>query len=189
MIKNHPDMRWIIFDFKRDELLNSIGAAEIPIGVIPREPGIYICHPMPYDDEAVIDYLWAIWSDKNIGLFIDEGYMIGDSPALRAILTQGRSKRLPVIMLAQRPVRMSRFILSEADFIQVYQLTIKDDRKTVQNYLSFELEDRLPDYCSYFYDVAKNKVVILSPAPDRDMIIGKFFITQEKKPLPKLRAV
>ena len=44
--------------------------------------------------------MWEIWKRGGIGVYVDEGYMVGNNnPAFRAILTQGRSKEIPAIVL------------------------------------------------------------------------------------------
>src|ERR1700744_5170015 len=49
---------WVIIDYKRDRLLNSIWAKEITLkDKVPDEPGLYTMHPRPIeDDSAVEDY-------------------------------------------------------------------------------------------------------------------------------------
>ena len=163
--------RWIIFDFKGDELLNDMGATEIDLGELPKKPGLYIVHPTPDETEGVEDYLWKIWASGNIGLFIDEGYMIGNSAAFRALLTQGRSKRIPMIILSQRPVWLSRFVFSEADFYQVFWLNDSEDRKAMQRFIPFDMERRQQKFHSVYYAVSLDSIDILSPAPDKERIL------------------
>ena len=167
--------RWIIFDFKRDALLNSIGAEPIKLGEMPKKSGLYIVQPAPNDQEGVEKYLWDIWAKENTGVFIDEGYMIGNnSEALRALLTQGRSKRIPMIVLTQRPSWITRFVFSEADFIQVFRLSDREDRKTVFRYVPVSPDIIVPEYQSIYFDVAKDRAVILTPAPVDEVIIARF---------------
>lgn len=172
---------WIIYDFKRDELLNSIhGARHIDVSEpIPTEPGIYLVHPRPYvDAEAVEAQLVQIWENENTGLYIDEGYMVDRmSPALSAIMTQGRSKRCPVIILTQRPVWLNPYILSEAQFIQIFRLSSLGDKKRMSDCIDgFNLEKRprLPEYHSYYYDVTRDSLAVLPPTPDADAILDTF---------------
>lgn len=170
---------WIVYDFKYDELINSIdGAQHIEVtDDIPTKPGIYIVHPTPQEDnEAVERQLRQIWSNENTGLYIDEGYMVDrTSTALSAIMTQGRSKHVPVIILTQRPVWVNPFVLSEAQFIQVFRLSKETDRKAVANNLDeFKIDVRLPKYHSYYYDVERNTMMVLPPSPDGDAILDTF---------------
>lgn len=173
--RSFDKMPWIIVDFKRDRLLNRIGAVEIPIGKLPRHPGLYIIHPLPDEKEFVNDYLWQIWEKGKIGLMFDEGYMVTGTSAFRAILTQGRSKTIPCIILSQRPVWLDRFVFSESEFFQLFWLQHSDDRKTVQKFMSVvNVHERLPEYHSIWYDVARDRVTRLAPVPDEGAIIRDF---------------
>jgi hypothetical protein len=175
--RNYDSKPWIVYDFKYDDLINSIegtidlGVYELP----PDKPGLYIVHPHPGEVEAVEQQLWQVWERGNIGVYIDEGYMIGqNSKAFRAILTQGRSKRIPMIILSQRPVWMDRFVFSESEFFQVFRLQHKKDVASVQQFIPSDLSKRLPEYYSYYYDVGANKTTVLKPVPDIDAILSTY---------------
>lgn len=173
--RSFDKMPWIIFDFKYDALLGELNAEELSINSNPpKKPGLYIVHPLPDQEAEVEAFLWKIWERENIGIYIDEGYMIGNSPAFRAILTQGRSKHLPVIVLSQRPVWMSRFVFSEADFHQLYWLNDVRDRKTVSAFIPAVLDKRLDKYHSLYYDVGEDALVIMKPVPKREELIQIF---------------
>lgn len=160
---------WIIIDYKLDENLAKLAARELSVTTrsLPTEPGLYIVHPRPgVDDAAVMALLWLIWKTENIGLYIDEGYMIGrNNEAFNALLTQGRSKHIQIITLSQRPAWMSRFVFSEASMFQVYRLNDKRDNETVQAMCGIDISQRLPSYCSYWYDVKADAGAILKPVP------------------------
>lgn len=183
-------MPWIVFDFKHDEMINEAeGTQEIQLSdPIPEQPGIYIVHPHPSQTPEVEAMLWRIWERGNVGVYIDEGYMISDgnkvNRALRAILTQGRSKRIPVIVLSQRPTWIDRFIFSESEFFQIFRLSHSDDLKTVNKFIPFDLSERLPEYRSYYYEVPGNRIVVMGAVPDRDTILD----TIEEK-LKKIKKV
>jgi hypothetical protein len=191
-------MPWYILDFKRDKLINQIpylqeSTLENPIA---SQPGVYIVHPLPDDTEAVEAFLWKLWAHENVGLFIDEGYMLGNSPAFRALLTQGRSKNIPLIVLSQRPVWISRFAFSEADYFQVFWLNDARDRKTIQSFIPFDLEKRLPAYYSVWYDIGADETLILKPVPSRREILNRFsqrlapvVETAQKNTKPRIRAI
>lgn len=168
-------MPWIIFDFKRDKLINQIpGVKELSLGKLPEGPGLHIVHPVPGQEEEVEKYFWQIWQHENIGLFIDEGYMIGDSEAFRALLTQGRSKSIPMIILTQRPSWLSLFVFSEADYYQVFYLNMKKDRQKVNEFVPIDFNTRLPEYHSIWYDVNQDKILWLRPVPSDSVIIKRF---------------
>jgi hypothetical protein len=169
-------MPFVIFDFKMDDLIGQIPRLEeIDIGQkAPTHPGLYVVHPLPNEGEVVNDFLWKIWARENTGIYVDEGYMIGDGQAFRATLTQGRSKHIPMIVLSQRPVWLSRFVWSESDFYQIFHLNNAQDRKAVQQFVPARVDDKLPEFNSYYYDVAKDGLVVLRPVPDGDTILQTF---------------
>lgn len=164
-------MPWIILDFKREDF-NSIKAEAIGYE-IPKKPGLYILQPHLNDEKDLHDFLWDIWNHGRIGIFCDEGYMI---PAMncqkpfRAILTQGRSKKIPMINLSQRPVQIDRFILSEAQFIQVFHLNDVRDYDTVEGLMPSIYELDLPEFHSWYWDVKRKSLIQFSPAPPPEEI-------------------
>lgn len=167
---------WMVYNFKWDRSIDGIpGKKDIGLDEIPVKPGIYVAHPQPDETDAVEAQMWGIWRKGGIGIYIDEGYMVGDrNPAFRAILTQGRSKEIPVIVLSQRPVWMDRFVFSESEFFQVFRLNHKKDRKSVEEFVPADLSKRLPDFHSYYYDVGSNKVTVLNPVPEIETIHATF---------------
>jgi hypothetical protein len=176
---------WFIIDFKRDKLLSKLGATLHKLGdKIPREPGLYIVQPMPTpEDEArMVDFLWQIWANENTGLYFDEGYMVGNrNPAFRALLTQGRSKLIQMIILSQRPVWMDRFVFSESDFFMLFRLNDRRDKDTVQSMISVQVKERLPEYHSLYYDVSRDSGNILGPVPNRAQLIETFHARKRKQ--------
>jgi len=169
----HP---WIIYNFKRDETIDSIpGALDLDLDEMPDSPGIYIAHPLPAESDAVEKQMEEIWERGNIGVYVDEGYMIGrNNQSFRALLTQGRSKRIPVITLSQRPVWMDQFVFTESQFYQVFRLQHKKDRRTVEEFIPADLDKKLPAYHSYYYDVSADKLTILGPVPPLNVIHSTF---------------
>jgi len=168
---------WVIFNWKYDDNIDGIPhAVNIGLDQIPIKPGVYIYHPIPeVDDERVEALLWEIWQRGKIGVVIDEGHMLKDrNPAFRAILTQGRSKEIPLIVLSQRPVWMDRFVFSESMFFQVFRLQHKRDRKAVQEFIPKPIDKRLPEFHSYYYDVARDEVIVLTPVPPIEEIYRTF---------------
>lgn len=168
---------YIIVDFKRDDLLNSTDRIKrISLNdPIPKHPGLYIVHPIAkHDDERVEKFLWNVYRKRRTGLFIDEGFMLPNpSPAWDAILTQGRSLRIPVINLTQRPVWLSRFVTSQADFHSLFPFNDDRDNETVLRFMPREIrnhiaergEDGLPKFHSYWFDVERKTWFVMGPAP------------------------
>src|SRR5690606_13839070 len=133
-------------------------------------------------------WLMQIHKQGNVGLFIDEGYAMpkfGSSPAFTLILTQGRSLRIPVVVLYQRPVWMSRFAIAQADFIRVFKQGDERDTKVTKNFckpavlpngkkLGPDDLDLMPDFFSLWHDVGKGVTSVLRPAPSRQQILSHF---------------
>lgn len=170
---------FVIVDYKGDDLIGGIEKArEIGFNDIPKHPGIYVIRPLPHEVAEMENWLWKVWQRERIGLYVDEGYMIAQrSPAFQAILTQGRSKRLPLICLTQRPTQCSRFIFSEADFYAVFHLNDKRDNDIVQAFTPkdrMDLKIRLPDYHSRWYDVGRDSVALIKPVPNDEEILDRF---------------
>lgn len=169
---------YVVLDYKLEKLFQQTNKIrEIGLNEIPKHPGVYVIRPLPEDDEAVETWLRRVHQREKVGIYVDEGYGIdAKSNALRAILTQGRSKRLPVIFISQRPSWISRFVLSEADFFAVFQLNDRFDRQRVGALVPSErmdLEASLPPFYSWWYDVGKDNVMIMNPVPDDATILDR----------------
>lgn len=174
--RNFHLMPWVIYNWKGDESIDTIpGAEELSLTEKPNRPGVFIVRPLPHEELEVESQMWAIWQDGHTGILIDEGYMVPRSNrAFNAMLTQGRSRHIPMIILSQRPAWMNRFVFTESEFYQVFRLQHSDDVKNVQKFIPADLQKRLPDYHSYYYDVGQNSVHKLSPVPDIKEIHAAF---------------
>lgn len=165
---------FVIVDPKREELISQIdGAQYIDIGEIPKQPGIYVVNPIPSDRPLLDQMLISIWDRENIGVWIDEGLMFGTGEGIDAILTQGRSKKVPLIMLMQRPAWVSRFAISEATFIQYFGLEDERDQKTVRAFAKIPVWETLPQYHSFYYDVPRKKNFLFKPVPSAEKILHR----------------
>jgi hypothetical protein len=182
-------MPWIIVDYKGDRLIRDIeaaGAREIDLKKAPTKPGLYIVRPHPNDMAQVDDFLLQCWSNENTGLFFDEGFMVPQQrpyKAFDAIMTQGRSKNVPVIACYQRPKWLSQFAMSQADFLACFHILKPDDRALLAEYTGatygpngerIDANTRLPDHFSLWYDVAGDRATVLRPAPAPDTIVNTF---------------
>jgi DNA helicase HerA-like ATPase len=175
-----------IIDFKHEELfakclrIREIGLHE----KITRSPGLYVLRPRP--DEAfrtdgtpdVEKWLEKLWQNGNAWLYIDEGYLAPDRAWLRNVLAQGRSLGITVLTTSQRPVDVSRSVFTEATYVTVFRLNDKKDLQRVGEFTpQGMLENRLPDFHSYWYSPAHHRAddpqpfVIQAPVPGADKII------------------
>ena len=175
-LRDFTQRPWVVFNFKGDELIDNIPyTKELALTAkAPTKPGIYIVRPVPHETEELDAFLWEVWANEKTGLYFDEGYMVGNSAAFRALLTQGRSKQIPMIVLTQRPVLISRFVWSESNFFQVFALSNAQDQKTVREWMPYPEDGVLPEYHSVYYDVNRNRTVIMRPVPEREELLTVF---------------
>jgi DNA helicase HerA-like ATPase len=176
-LRSYDKKPWVIVDFKHDDLIARIpGLEEIDWRKPPpKKAGLYVIRPLPDDQESVDDFLWKIWARENTGLFIDEGYMLDRfSKPLKAILTQGRSKKIPVISLTQRPAWISPFLLSESEFLQIFYLHTPVDLKKMREWVPFQDMPKHGSFHSLWYDVGRNKITTLGAVPDSAQILQRF---------------
>jgi DNA helicase HerA-like ATPase len=181
--RNYTMKPWVIYDYKCDDTICSIeGAVTLDLSdPVPTTPGIYIVHPLPDDEAEVSDHMVQIWNQENTGVFIDEALMVGKyNRGFRYLLTQGRSKHIPMIINSQRPVWVDNYVFSESDFVQVFRLQNLKDISRVQEFVPYDLTQRLPQYHSYYYDVADNKLIVMKPTPDGDAILDTFYTRLKK---------
>lgn len=169
---------WVILDYKREELFDLVGfppLQQLRVGAMPRKRGLFIMSPRPDDDDAIEDWLWKIWEKGNVGLFVDEATLLPGQHAFKAILRQGRSKRIPVIACTQRPVDIEREVFTEANFISVFRVQDERDYKTIRGFIRNQDVDKpLAERHSFWYDVARNLLLRLGPCPRPEAIVERF---------------
>lgn len=206
--QNFTSMPWVIIDYKRDKLIAEIetaGAVVLydnrlmegkPFPPPPVEPGLYIVRPDPDQREEVNSFLLAIWRQGRVGLFCDEAFMIPQKrpfKAYDALLTQGRSLECPMIMLYQRPVDMSQFATSQADFWMVYNLHKPEDIAKANEYVgaakgsqgeTIDVTTKLPRFYWLWYDVSADDCAVMKPVPKPAEVIAIY----RQRLTPKQRA-
>ncbi len=173
---------FVVVNLKEERLFHQIGRiVNLKQGELPARPGLYQIEFKPFQLDKLEHWLWKVWDAKNIGLFIDEGYMLPDrSDAFSTILTTGRSRRLPVYTLSQRPAWLSRFVFSEANFYTLFRLQDKEDRDRVRKFTPDDdpvwndIDTRISKYHSRWYDVDQDFSTFVRPAPSRDAILARF---------------
>lgn len=180
--RNFDVKPWVVYDFKHESLIADIEEMAFTSSLQslpPVRPGIYVVHALPDEEDAISEHMRRIWEQGNTGVYVDEGYMVGNNnKGFRLLLTQGRSLHVPMIVLSQRPVWMDRFVFTESEFIQVFRLQSIQDVKKVGEYVpgyERELERHpLKKYHSYYYEGPENRLIRLGPVPDRDAILDRF---------------
>jgi hypothetical protein len=178
---------WVILDYKGEELLNSIPRIrQIDFKDAPKHPGLYILKSRPDLEDDTENWLWKIWEKENTGVFIDEGYMLPEirKGAFSALLTQGRSKRTPVITLSQRPVRVDRAALSEASHLIAFDLNDRRDHKSLEEVVPTGfMKNAVPKFHARWYSVKKDFTWIVKPVPDAETIVDA--INTQLEPLKR----
>lgn len=179
---------WVLIDYKGeviiDEMLANHDAQKIALEKQPPEkPGIYVVKPEPNQHYEMAEFLWRVYKRGKTGLFFDELSMVpefkgaaGSGGPLKAILTQGRSKEIPVYGLVQRPVEVNLHTFTEAQFIWQFYLKRKADKERVQDYLPeeeklFKDDKPLPRHWSKWWDDKRRVALILRPTPDKEIIL------------------
>lgn len=151
------------------------GSNNIGLNASVGKRGLYFIMPRPDQKSELDAFLWRIWARGNCGVYIDEGYMVTGIDSFDAMLTQGRSKHIPMIILSQRPVWMTRFVFSEADYYQLFNLNLLDDRRKMAEYIrDLSPEYHLEEFNSIWYDVAEDRVSLFRPVPPRELILESF---------------
>lgn len=164
---------WVIFDYKGEELFDLVGEQTIrPLGVgeMPGKQGLYLTAPLPGQDDAVEAMLWALWKRGNVGVFADETALFPHQAAFKAILRQGRSKRIPLIACTQRPVDVEREVFSEAGYVALFRLDDIRDLKTVGGFaraMDIDAGEQLPEHWCHWYDKAQFATWTIKPVPDK----------------------
>lgn len=174
-------MPYIIVDYKREPLIAEISRArEIGYKELPTKPGIYILRPNHGEQEDVENFLGAVYHNGNTGLYFDEAYMLPGSGVhgngyLRAIYTQGRTKKIPAITLTQQPAHILSFAFSEAQHRAVFYLNRPRDRKTIAEYFpeNVDFKNPLPKYHAWWYSSGEREALGLMPVPSSDELIER----------------
>lgn len=177
---------WILLDFKRDLIIEQIPhLTEIGLtDAIPKRRGLYVLRPDPADAStgAMTEWFYKLWRAEHTGLFIDECYNIKRfDVGLQAIMTQGRSKRIPVIALSQKPAWISPFIMSESEFKSIFYLFMPSDIDRIREWLP-PRDDKgravdpsaLPPHHSYWYCAHTREFARLGPCPDENAVLNIF---------------
>ncbi len=176
---NFRQQPYVIIDVKGDDLLQRIDRAiEIDHKTVPKAPGLYYMNPHPDQVDEMETWLTKVWERGRTGLYFDEGYVFPNSKALNRILTQGRSLRIPAMILTQRPVWCSRFVFTQADFIVGFYVNDERDweplRALTPKNAVWDFNNELPPYCARWYDVARRYSTVLRPVPGDEYILDRF---------------
>lgn len=189
----YEEMPLIVIDYKGDQNIAQLRLPEIGVDKpLPEKPGIYILRPNAMESEnwrrnPLENFLRRVWERGNIWLYFDEIYMVpgsnpaDSSPALRAIYTTGRSRRIPVYSLMQRPVGVLRYPITEASHRIMFSVTDARDIATMRAFVpqadlsaTFgEDGNSFEPYNSVWRDVNRRLSFEFSPCPKIENILDK----------------
>lgn len=174
----------VAIDYKGEKFFDKLERIrEIDEKEVPSTPGLYLLRPHPRDpDDVMEEWMWKVWEHENIGLYFDEGYMVPspEKGSFQALLTQGRSKHTPVITLSQRPVKVSRFVPSEASHVVMFHLNDDRDIDTVRGivprdfpyWIPPEFNGELPRFHARWYNVITKQRFVVRPVPKEAEILS-----------------
>lgn len=175
---------WVILDFKNEELWDKVRPERLRFGKLPGKRGLYIMSVLPGQEHQLEGWLWQVWRRENIGIFCDEATYLAGMDSCKAILRQGRSKRIPVIACTQRPIGIDREFFTESGFKSIMRLDDERDYKVVKGFTrGANVEPILPDYWSYWHDNSQNHTFVLRPAPKPNIIAGDLRAAMGVKPV------
>ncbi len=165
-VRDMNTMPWVIIDHKRDENIKALPAEKLnPNALLLPQKGLHVIYADMNKEsrEEIEGFLVRAFKRGRIGIYVDEGHLLGHSDAIRNILVAGRSKRVPLMWTSQRAHWIDPFIWSQSSFYRVFQLqTIHDIKRFNEN---FPIKWKAPEeYHSYYYDVSKGAVSYLKPS-------------------------
>ncbi len=143
----YEKMPLIVFDFKGDDHIGKLPIEQIRIDKPPPvKPGIYVARPDAMASEnwrrnPLENFLRQIWERGETWLYFDEIYLVpgsapaDPSPSLKAIYTTGRSRKIPVYSLMQRPVGVLRYPVTEASHRIMFSVTDARDIATMRAFV------------------------------------------------------
>lgn len=165
-MRNMDNMAWVIIDHKRDQAIEKLPAERLsPTSVFLPNSGLHVIRA-EFDGKGrdnIESFLERAFKKGGIGIYVDEGHLLGSSPAIRHILVAGRSKRVPLMWTSQRAAWIDSFIWSQASFYRCFDLQTKLDTKRFEENFPIRWK-KLDRFHSYYYDVSEGQVWRLHPA-------------------------
>lgn len=160
-------MAWILIDHKGAEAIKKLSLPPIRVDtkILPDKGAYHL--KAKYGDakerDRLEDFLARILRHGKIGIYIDEGHLMGVSDALRSIMVAGREKCVPVMWCSQRAQQIDPFIWSQSSFYRVFALQTRLDKKRFEENFPIAWEEP-GKFQSYYYDVGAGTVFLLKPS-------------------------
>lgn len=172
--------RWVILNPKHtkayDSLADSNTVSGFDLKKIERsmqEHRFTVINPKSEQATAEIMDAFVLWlhqSYTHVGLCVDELYTLHSNgragEGLIGWLTRGRELKQSFLGLTQRPAWVSKFLLSESDYLGEMSLTLEADRKVMRDIIgSPEALVKLPPYVWLWYDMGDDELRKFGPVP------------------------
>jgi hypothetical protein len=156
--RDFEKMAWIIIDHKGDADIKRLPAEPMKVNpVFMPHSGLHLVKPRSdpkwrdSDRQDLEDLLLKGFKKGHTGFYIDEGHLMGPSPAVRHILVAGRSKHVPLMWTSQRANWIDSFIWAQSTFYRVFKLQTFKDIKAVQENWPVRFENP-HDFRSRYFD-------------------------------------
>ncbi len=134
-----------------------------------KKPRVIRITPEPYESAEEFDALFSeILNRRYTGLWIDEAYMVPDTPYFRHLYTAGRSADCPVITCSQRPVDIPRVCISEASRFMIFKLLDVKDRERLAGFTPFNKHQTVDRFHFLYYDSVEMVTGEYAPIPFKD---------------------
>lgn len=189
---------WIFIDYKKEPLIGQAVAEKMikPLkinGRLPDVPGIWVVYAEANNGpDPMNDFLVKVYHQGKLGIVIDETTMLPNTRGegntggpYQSLLSQGRSKEIPVWSLSQRPAFINRMAFTENNYFCAFRLKSEDDNDKVMreipkrsknyNYVWNEDEWYPKGHQSRWYDANRDINYRLKPCPPPDDILNTLF--------------
>lgn len=174
-MRDMSSQAWIVVDHKRDVNILKLPAENLNVNamVLPQRGLHLVKADMSQSFRQDLEHLFQrIFRRGNIGIYIDEGHLVGSSEAIRNIMVAGRSKHCPLMWTSQRAHWIDSFIWSQASYYRAFTLQTKLDHKRFEE--NFPMKYQPPKkWHSYYYVIPENQIYQLAPASDIDVTLGR----------------
>jgi hypothetical protein len=92
-------------------------------------------------------------------------------PAMRRVLQQGRHRHLSVLLCGPRPIDINPLVISQADYLALFELPNPADRKRVADIIGFDLGEfeeahrQLVNHGYLWWDTVNRELEVRPPLP------------------------
>lgn len=172
-------LRWIVLDTKYDPVWDnwyihpSLPSAR-QLGELWRIYERVVIRPAPAENnEAILDIWIEMLHERfnRFGIVIDETYQVAfgarAGPGFTGLVTRGRVRGQTVIMGAQRPAWVPRFVFTEANGYAIFALNMAQDRQMVASMVGDRWKGRvmgrIPPRRWFWYDVSSDRLTAMDP--------------------------